>query len=220
MNVSSLPCGIEDPDDQEQVGVPGGRRHEELGRDRAGDLGLPVQRHRERHAVAHAPRTRPSPACVTGVGLSASRRGIEVELRPAGAGQRPLLLVAQHELLARVADVERHRRRLLPAVVEALQEVIEEALLQRRGRSRREQRPVRVAVDLEPLLLGRALGEAVEVAARMDALPAPVGAGEQGHRDLGEIGRARAVPGVVERMLLQLVVEVRRGSWPAPPRTA
>ena len=100
------------------------------------------------------------------------------------------------------------RRLLVPAVVDALQEIIEEALLQVEAVAAVEERPVRIAVDLEPFLFRRRLGEAVEVAPRMDALAAPVGAGQERERHLGEIGRARAVPLVVERVLLQVLEDV------------
>src|SRR5918996_1070489 len=43
----------------------------------------------------------------------------------------------------------------------------------------------------------------------MDALAAPVGAAEQRHPDPREIGRALPMPGVVERVLLELVVDVQ-----------
>ena len=114
----------------------------------------------------------------------------------------------QHELLAGVADVELDARLRIPPVVDALQEVVEEALLEREAVGAGEERPVRVSVDLEPLLRGRGLREAVEVAARMDALAAPVGARQQGRRHQRQIGRALAVPLVVERMLLELLEDV------------
>ena len=145
-----------------------------------------------------------------GDGLRAERHAgrIEVEFRPLGAGQRPLVLHPQDELLAGMADVELHPRCLLPAVVDALQEIVEEALLQVQAVGAGEERPVRIAVGLEPLLLRGRLDEAVEVAPRVDALAAPVGAGQKRERDLGEVGRARAVPLVVEGMLLELLVDV------------
>ena len=42
----------------------------------------------------------------------------------------------------------------------------------------------------------------------MNTLPAPVGAGQQRHRYLREIGRARTVPLVAQRMFLDLLVDV------------
>src|SRR5437016_14338095 len=107
-----------------------------------------------------------------------------------------------------MADVQRDPRRLFPAVRHPLQEVIEELFLQRQAVAGREQRPVRVAVDLEPLLRRRRLGEAVEVPARVDALAAPVGAREQRQRDPGEIGGPGPVPLVIERMPLEILEDV------------
>ncbi len=94
---------------------------------------------------------------------------------------------------------------LLPAVVDALQEVVEEALLQSQPIAAGEKRPVGIAVRLQPLLLRGRLDEAVEVAARMNALAAPVGAGQQRDRNLREIGATRAVPLVAQRMLLDFL---------------
>jgi hypothetical protein len=94
----------------------------------------------------------------------------------------------------------------VPAVGCPLQEVVEEALLKIEAVGAGEERPVRVAVHLEPLGgAGRRLREAVEVAARMDAMAAPVGAGEKRRPPEREIGRARAVPGVIQWMLLELL---------------
>src|SRR5688572_4737974 len=108
-----------------------------------------------------------------------------------------------------MADVQLHAWLVLPAVADTLQKIVEEALLERDAIAAGEERPVRVAVRLEPLrrVLGR-LGVAVEVTARMDALAAPVGAREQRRLDEREIRRARFVPLVVERMLLEVLERI------------
>src|SRR5262245_1331673 len=90
-----------------------------------------------------------------------------MEFRPAGAGERPLLLVAEDELLAGMADVQRHAWRLVPPVIDALEEVIEEPPLELAPVAAVEERPVRVAVRLQPLLNRGRLHEPVEVASRM-----------------------------------------------------
>ncbi len=56
--------------------------------------------------------------------------GMQVQLGPLRARQRPFVLGALYELLAGMAHVEQHLGLLVPAVVEAFEEVIEELLLQ------------------------------------------------------------------------------------------
>ena len=56
------------------------------------------------------------------------------------------------------------------------------------------------AVDFEPFLFRRRAEEALEIAARMQRLAAPIGGREQRHLDLRPIGRHRLVEVVVERM--------------------
>ena len=58
-------------------------------------------------------------------------------------------------------------------------------------------------MDLQPLLLRRTFDEAVEVSARMDALAAPISAGQERHLDLGEVRGLRAMPFVVKRVLFE-----------------
>src|SRR5207245_3472102 len=75
----------------------------------------------------------------------------------------------------------------------ALQEAAEEPLLQTHAVVAVEMREVRIAVHFEPLLLGAGGEEAFVVAARMQALPAPVGGGEQRRLDPPEVDHAAAV---------------------------
>src|SRR5207249_1721157 len=119
--------------------------------------------------------------------------GMEVHLRPLRACERPFVLGAQRETLAGMPDVERDAGLLIPAGVRTLQKAAEEALLQSHAVVAVEVREVRVAVHLEPLLLRAGGEEAFVVAARMQALPAPVGRGEQRRLDACEVNHAAAV---------------------------
>ena len=81
-----------------------------------------------------------------------------------------------------------------------MQEVVEKPLLQFAAVVGVKMRPVLDAVRLQPFLLRRCAHEALEIAARMQALAAPIGRGQKRHRDLRPIGRAPMVVAVVERM--------------------
>src|SRR5205814_472610 len=105
----------------------------------------------------------------------------------------PFVFGAQREALAGAADVERDTGLLVPAGVRILQEAAEEALLQSHAVVAVEMREVRVAVDLEPFFFRAGGEEAFVVAARMQALPAPIGGGEQRRLDLAEVDHAAAV---------------------------
>src|SRR4030095_10000927 len=93
-----------------------------------------------------------APGTAAGRGGEAVAGGVEIELRPARAGQRPLAFRPRHESLAGMAHLQQHARLLRPARVLALEEVAEELLLQRPAVVRVEVRPVLDAVHLEPLL--------------------------------------------------------------------
>ena len=84
----------------------------------------------------------------------------------------------------------------------------EELLLHRHAVGRIEVRPVRIAVHLEPLLLARGVEVALDVAARMQALAAPVAIREERHLDFGIVGRARAPELVVELVLEREAAEI------------
>ena len=139
---------------------------------------------------------------------------------PAGAGQGPLVLTPPDESLAGVPDVELDPRGAVEAVVLTFEEVVEEALLQVAPVRRVEMRPVGIAVCLEPLGLGGASSEAVEVAPGMDPLAAPVRRREEGDLDPGEVDGTVAMPVVEEGMALDLGERFRRGSPRAGPRAA
>src|ERR1700675_361685 len=108
-----------------------------------------------------------------------------------------------------MAHLELDPRLLSPPGVLALEEVAEELLLEQHAIVRVEVRPVLDPVDLEPLLSRRRAREALEVAARMQTLPSPVGRGEERHLDLRPVGHARAPVLVAgQRVLDAVLVEV------------
>ena len=76
-----------------------------------------------------------------------------------------------------VTDLQLHRRLLVPAVLLAVQEMVEEAQLQFAAVIGVEMRPVLDAVDFEPFVLRRRAHETFEIAARMQRLTAPIGRG-------------------------------------------
>ena len=131
---------------------------------------------------------------------------VEVEFRPARARDRPFALVPLDEPVY-VAHLQLHARLPVPAVVHVLQGVIEEPLLERAAVVGVEVGPVLDAVRFEPLVLRSGSDEAFEVAARVKALPSPVGGGEQGHGDFFPDRRATPVVVVVERMREDVVAE-------------
>ena len=88
-----------------------------------------------------------------------------MELRPLRAGERPLVLVPLDEFFAGMPDLQHDTRLPVPAVLLALQEIIEEAPLQRHPPIGVERRPMRAAVHLEPFLTGGGSREPLEVAA-------------------------------------------------------
>src|SRR5262249_55875932 len=90
-----------------------------------------------------------------------------------------------------VAYLQLHLRLLSPAGVLALEEVSEEFLLQGDAVIGVEMRPVLDAVHLEPLLFGGGAHEALEIAARMQSLAAPVGCREQRRLHLAPVRHAR-----------------------------
>src|SRR5258708_6551300 len=132
---------------------------------------------------------------------------VEMELRPARARDRPLVFVPLDETV-HVAYLQLHARLPLPAVPHVLQGVIEEPLLQRGAVVGVEMRPMLDTVGFEPFFLRSGAHESLEVAARVKALPAPVGGGEQGHGDFFPDRRASLVIAVLARMHAALLAEV------------
>ena len=128
------------------------------------------------------------------------RVGREMELGPLRARDRPIVLMADDEFLARMTDVELHARLLVPAVLLALEEVAEELLLQVDAVVGVIVRPMLDAVHFEPFLFRRRAEEALEIAARVQRLAAPVRGRKQRHLDLRPVRQHRLVEIVVERM--------------------
>src|SRR3954462_3335993 len=188
-----LPGGLEDAQDDEEIGVAGRRRSKQLEHGWAGNLHFLLDEHGEGEPVALRRRER-----IVAERLRRSRRlarqaravRVEIKARPLRAGERPFVLVAQDELLPRVAHLELHARLPVPAVALPLQEIAEEALLQFDAVVRIERRPVRPAVDFQPLVVGGGAHETFEVAARVQALAAPIGGREERYLHLREIGGA------------------------------
>src|SRR5438105_6504954 len=132
-----------------------------------------------------------------------------MKLREPRARKRPAALPPLLEFLARPADLEEDPGLVAPAAVLALEEVREEPLLQADAVVGVEMGPVLEAVHLEPLLARAGAQEALEVAARMQPLAAPVGGGEERRLDLREVGQARAPVLVArERVPQAILVEV------------
>src|SRR4029453_3594783 len=118
---------------------------------------------------------------------------VQIERGPARPRQWPRVLVALDETLAGVPYLKEDPGLLRPAGVLALEEVAEEPLLQApavvvgEGAEKPllgahavvgvEVGPVLDAVHLEPLVVGGRSHEALEVAARVQPLPAPVARG-------------------------------------------
>src|SRR6185437_15436599 len=92
----------------------------------------------------------------------------------------------------------------VPAGILALEEMAEEALLQRLAIRAVEMREVRVAVHLQPFLLRAGREIALEIAARVQAHAAPVAGRQKRRLDLREIGNARGVIVVEQATALRL----------------
>src|SRR5262245_27016708 len=97
-----------------------------------------------------------------------------MEFGPLRVRERPVIFVADDELLARVPNIELHARLLVPAVALAFQEIAEELLLQTDSVVCVVMRPMLDAVHLEPFVFRRRPVKALEIAARMQRLAAPV----------------------------------------------
>src|SRR6266568_9681087 len=80
-----------------------------------------------------------------------------------------------------VPHLKLHAGLPVPAVLLAFQVIREEPFLKPEPVIRIEMRPMLDAVGFEPLVLRCGAHESLEVAARMQALPAPVRRREEGH---------------------------------------
>ena len=195
-----------DTEHDEDIGVRGIRRNPQRDRRRPGDLGFRGKRLRGKDkAVAKrveidgaAGNRRPAQAHTARVGI---------ELRPLGAGDRPLVLGPLDEF-ARPAHLQQHRRLPVPAIVLALEEMREEALLQIDAVIGIEFGPVLDAVNLQPFPLRGGAHETFDIAAQMQPLPAPVARGQHGHRDPVPHRRAVPVIVVVERVSEDIAAQI------------
>ena len=177
---------------QKQIGVFGRRRHPQLGRDRAGDLGILIERlSQESHAVAEAgigDRRFPTFGGAADIVMSTGWMYCLVHcVRASG-----------HSFSCRSTNFSPGCRTCSctfgcsrPAGLVAFEEAAKEPLLQVETVVRIEVCPVLDAVHFEPFVLRRGAHEAFEIAARMQALPAPVGCGEQRHLDFVPVWHAR-----------------------------
>src|SRR5450759_763225 len=130
-----------------------------------------------------------------------------IEAGPLRACDRPLAFVALDETID-MAHLKLHARLPRPAVVRALQEMIEEALLQLDPVVGVEMGPVLDPVRLEPFVLRRRAHEALEVAARVQSLAAPVRGGQKGNSDLLPDRGARLVIRIIQRVRADVVAEI------------
>src|SRR5262245_61584292 len=103
---------------------------------------------------------------------------MQVHLRPFRACERPFLLVPPDELVD-VTDLELNAGLFVPSVVFILQIKIKKTELQLPSVVRIEVRPVLDAVRFEIFVFRGGTDETLEVAARMQPLPAPVRSGEE-----------------------------------------
>src|SRR5262245_16727218 len=117
---------------------------------------------------------------------------MEVEARPLRARKRPFVFMPFDKSFAGMANLQQHLRLFAPAGILALEEMAEEFLLQLHAVIRVKVRPVLDAMTFEPLLGGGGANETFEIAARMQALAAPVGGRKERRLDLAPIGHAGA----------------------------
>ena len=199
---------IEYAQHREYVRVRCCRRNKKLQRRRPCDLGVLLQRRRRKnHAVAHR---------FVGDGFVRRHRGerqapafrIQIKIRPLRARNRPFVLRALDKFFAGMAHLQQHFRLLVPAVLFALQKVVEKTLLQPDAVIGVKRRPVRAAVRFQPFVFRCRAHVTLEVAARMQALPAPVRRRQQRHRDFRQIAAALLVIGVIERTREKLAPHV------------
>src|SRR5258708_12273218 len=92
-----------------------------------------------------------------------------------------------------MAYLQQDFRLLCPAFVFPVQESIKESQLLLAAIVGVEVRPVLDAMCLQPFVLGGGSPKALEISARVQALAAPIGGGEQWRGDLAPFRRARLV---------------------------
>src|SRR5206468_45748 len=120
--------GGEDAEHDEDVGVCRRGRNEQLNRRRSGDFRLLPQRRRYKcNAVAR--RIVFEVSFGGGSPAQAPSAWIKIELRPLRARNGPLIFRALDKSI-NAANLEPHARLVPPAIIHALQKIIEETLLQ------------------------------------------------------------------------------------------
>ena len=129
------------------------------------------------------------------IGGSGSRLGVQVELLVLGAGQGELVLKTHRVLVPGLADLQPDPRRILPAVLHALEIMIEEFLLVREAIFTVKALPFPAAVGIKPLVLGGDPPVNLEGAPGVKALIRPAGA-DQG-RNCDEVK-----PGIIQHHFL------------------
>src|SRR6266516_5188365 len=121
--------GREHPQHEKEIGIAGRGGDQQLCGRRAGDLGLLRQRRgQKREAVAQRIEAHAGPSRA-GRLLERMLDGIEIELRPNRARERPLVLPARDESVE-PAHLQQHAWLPAPAAVDALEEMVEELALQ------------------------------------------------------------------------------------------
>ncbi len=196
-----LPVRVEHPQHGEDVTIGARRGHPQPQPDRPGELG--GRGKRLRGEVERAPGRvelrRPDPRPCRRRQPGCGR--IEVEPGPLRARQRPLVLQPRGRGAVGMADRQPHRRLVRPAVVEALQGVIEEALLQ--GAVFRQVEALEMRADMHRQPLPRRAGtlKALDVAAQMHAGATPIARRQHRHPHIVQHRHPLGVPGVGQRVL-------------------
>ena len=96
---------------------------------------------------------------------------------------------------------------VVPAIRFAFEIKIEKPALQFAAIVGVKMRPVLQPVAFKPLLCGSGSDKTFEIAARVQALPAPIGRRQKRHRDFAPVRRTRLMVIVVQRMSDNLVAE-------------
>ena len=162
-----------------------------LGAHRAGDLDRRVAwRGAERDALVETVERRG--ARLGRVGrhdACAGLGGSQLPALPSSLGQRPGVRRAVLVGVVGVPHLDQYRRAGVPAVVDALEEVVEEFELDEPAVVGVVGRPVLKTVQFQPLLARTGFQEALHVAAQVQSGTAPVGRRQQGNLDLRPVGR-------------------------------
>ena len=178
--------------------------------DRPGDLGLALP-------AARVRKVRPSPiasklSCRLAVAPASAREragGIEIELASSACARSAIRSRPRSTNWSTMAHLQQHPRLLRPAVVLALQEMVEEALLQLARRNRcRSASSARCRAPRAISASTAARTKPSKLPRGCSPWPPQLAAESNGTVDLRPVRRARAVVVVVERMGADLVAEV------------